>query len=129
MTEDRPEWLYDAVEDAHCGDLPRNWVYSVCRDACSMIDGATSNGAEHDDDWSDAIHEHADGQVDVYTAELARWYADMCCSNTLAHAEEQMAECYGEPPMNLDERLGVLQYCAIRAITQTIVQAWQDNAE
>lgn len=117
LTENAPKWLEAAVHEAHVGDLPNDWIHQECRDACIAIDeGLTDDG----------VHEHADGQVDIYTKDLARWYFDMCLTNTYSQAEEEATELGaidGGPP-SLNQRLMVIQYCAIANITRTILDAY-----
>jgi hypothetical protein len=117
--DDCPEWLKDAIQEAHQGDLPNDWIYSVCDAACCAID---------DDELTDedSLHEWADGQVDIYTKDLATWYADMCNSSTFSNAEGE-AEDAGCESSDIDERLKVIQYYAISSIGRTILDAVKSN--
>lgn len=120
LTEDRPEWLQDAIREVHGSDLPNDWIYSACRDACSAID----DGALTDDD---SIHEWADSQVDVYTRDLYRWAGDMCTTDLFSDAESEASD-FGTPGNDNDptKRIGVVQYCAYSTIARTLMTAHGD---
>jgi hypothetical protein len=119
LKDDAPEWLSDAVRDAHQGTLPNDWIYAECLAAVEAFDFG-----DFDEDY---IHEHADGRVDVYTRELYQWAADMCLTDTWANAEAEAAE------MGLveetEKRLAVIQYCAIRYIAEAMLNACKDAAK
>jgi len=120
-TDDRPEWLQDAIREAHCSDLPNDWIYETSRAVCGAID----DGALTDDD---SLHEWSDSYVDVYTRDRMQWVSDMCLSGTFANAENE-AEDMGCETTDMTERAGVLQYCAIRNIASIILQAYQSAKE
>ncbi len=118
-TDDAPEWLTEAIEDAHQGDLPNDWIYDECRAACEAID----EGSLTDDD---SVHEHADCRVEIYTKPLFQWAADMCLSSTYSHAEEEANDIIDH---NADgdtvKRFTAIQYCAIATIARVILSAHQ----
>lgn len=121
LKDNAPAWLRDAIYDAHTGDGPRDWIYAECEAACLAIDdGALAS----DDD----LHEYADGQVDIYTADRFAWAAEMCLSGTMAHAEEALEDMGGHTG-TLADQLGALQYCAIEAIAATIFHAYETAVE
>jgi hypothetical protein len=121
LTDNRPDWLYDAVYEAHQSDLPNDWIYSECwAAACAIDDGALSD----DDD----LHEHADSQVDIYTNAVFRWQADMCLSSTYSYAEERANEL-GTDTSDMVKAVQTIQYCAIETIASTILQAWRNHEE
>lgn len=115
LRDSAPAWLRDAIYDAHMGDGPRDWIYFECEAACLAIDdGALAS----DDD----LHEYADGQVDIYTADRFAWAAEICLSDTMAHAEEALKDMGGHTG-TLADQLGALQYCAIENIARTMLDA------
>lgn len=120
LTEERPDWLYDAVVAAHQGDFPNDWIYSECRAACEAIDDGSLSS---DDD----VHEYADSRVDVYTHDLASWYADMCSSTTYATAEEEAHDLGAIDGEAIDHRLKIVQYVALSYIARTILDAYQNE--
>lgn len=121
LADNRPDWLHDAVYEAHQSDLPNDWIYAECEAACDAID----DGVLADDD---SVHEYADRRVDVYTRELYRWAADMCLSDTFAAAESD-DEDVGTPDKDSTvDRLMRLQYHAIARIARIMLEAAEENA-
>ena len=111
-----PEWVREAVYAAHGDKAPDDWVYAECESAFEA----------YQPDNVDWIHVHADARVDVYTAELAQWYADFCLSSIFAEAEElAMDLCTSTDTIN--SRLMSIQYEAIARICQTISDAIEAN--
>jgi len=126
LTDDRPQWLYDAVHEAHGKDLPNDWIYAECEAACDAIDdGSIDVEARY---YQDAISEHTDGRVDIYTRDLYQWSADMCHSYTWSYAEEE-AKDLGSADVDTEKRIAMIQYCAIQSIVDTIVEAWKEAKE
>ena len=123
LTDDRPQWLQDAVHEAHAGDLPDDWVYETCSAAADAID----EGYLGADKYGDDIHEWADGQVEIYTKPLLQWVADMCLTSTYSNAEAEADDLGSEG--DTVKRAMCVQYCAIRAIGQTMVDAWREASE
>jgi hypothetical protein len=121
LTEDRPEWLQDAVRDAHGTDLPNDWIYGACRDACSAIE----DGSLSDDD---SVHEWADSQVDVYTRDLFQWSADMCQTDAWSEAESEASDI-GSADTDMEKRIMVLQCLAYAAIARRMLSAVEDNSD
>jgi hypothetical protein len=120
LTDNRPDWLYEAVQAAHVSDLPNDWIYAECRAACDAIDDG-SIACEDD------IHEHADSRVDVYTKDLYQWAADMCLSDTFAQAESDVEDMGGDSRDDTLQRIRELQYFAISRIARTVFEAWEEN--
>ena len=123
LRDTRPDWLRAAVYDAHCEDLPNDWIYAECLAACKAIDAGDLGAGAYPED---TIHEYADGRVDIYTRDRYQWAADFCLSGTMAHAEEALEDRGGHTG-TLADRLGALQYCAIEAIAATILHAYETN--
>jgi hypothetical protein len=121
LTENRPEWLFDAVRDAHDGTLPNDWIYEECQAVCDAIDDGS---LATDDD----IHEHADGRVDVYTQNRFGWAECFCLQSLFAEAEEQAKDCGGEST-DVAEHLGRVQYFAIERIARVIFEAYQSSQD
>lgn len=70
LRDDAPEWMRDAVREAHGDMLPDDWRYgAIKRVACAMADVA------EDEDLDDAAHEACDAMVDVYNGTLCTWLA------------------------------------------------------
>lgn len=125
LKDDAPEWLQDAVQDAHQGTLPNDWIYAECLAAVEAFDN------EELGEDGDGVHEHADGRVDTYTRDLYQWAADMCLTDTWASAESE-AEDMGPTGTTLN-RIASIQYCAIRHIAEIMrnvcLEAMKEAAE
>jgi hypothetical protein len=102
------------VRKVHGDDLPSDWIYEEARAACEALDAGE---LEYDDD----VHAHADGRVDIYTRELFAWSAAMCGTSTWSAAEDEAEELGIRG--GTEERLRVIQFCAIRSIAVTILAA------
>jgi len=122
LTDDRPEWLQDAIREAHVSDLPNDWIYAECSAACDAIDDESLTD-------EDSIHEYADGRVDIYTKDLARWYADMCLSDTFASAESDAEDIGPSDDMSIDAQLRRLQYFACARIARTMLDAFNASKD
>ncbi len=123
LKDERPEWLFEAVHEAHGKDMPNDWIYAECKAACEAIDDGSL--ADEDD-----VHTHADGQVDTYTKERANWYAAFCLSDTLATAESDLEDADTlDGDTSINHQIGMLQYYACERIARTIFAAWSKQNE
>jgi hypothetical protein len=123
-TDDRPEWLQEAIREAHVSDLPRDWIYQECEAVCDAID----EGSLKDEVLGyqeDAIHEYADSRVDIYTKDRYEWAADMCLTGTYAEAESEWNDGGQVGATDTTEKLGALQYYACARIARIILEAWE----
>ena len=124
-TDDRLEWLHDAIHACHQSDLPNDWIYETCYAvACAIDDGSLATG----DDESDAVHQFADNQVDAYTRNLMQWVADMCLTDVYASSEARASD-FGEPSSDMTKQAGVIQYCAIEQIAETMLAAFRKGQD
>lgn len=62
LSDDAPEWLLDAVREAHDDELPDNWRWEKC--------AAIVEAHEEGEDDPFVI---ASSLVDIYTSDLLRW--------------------------------------------------------
>lgn len=121
LREDRPDWLYDAVQAAHHGMRSNDWIYETCLDACIAFDAGDLDG--------DSMHDYCDGSVDVYTSRLWQWATDMRGTDLFAEAEER-AKDMGDLPRDTDKLFALLQYCAIEIVVATVMlEAIEENSE
>lgn len=114
-------WLRDAIYEAHGGLLPDDWVYEECFAACEAIDEENLSAADG------SVHEYADARVDVYTSVLFHWAADHCTSNVFANAEAEAEDLGVKDAEDTNARLGLIQFCAIARIAQTMLDAYEEN--
>lgn len=113
LKDDAPDWLREAVYDAHKGSLPDDWVFETCYHACLAIDDGMLTEEE--------THGFCEGEVDIYTRPLFQWAADCCLSPLWSEAEER-AEELGEGGAIVGQ-LQRIQYCAIEQIASIILAA------
>jgi hypothetical protein len=111
LKDDHPEWLKDAVHEAHHDTLPNDWIYEECHAAVEAFD----TGCLLDED---AVHQYVDGRVDTYTRDLYQWAADFCLTDTWAEAEADAKEM--GLPEETEKRIACIQYAAIRHIAETM---------
>lgn len=130
LTDDRPEWLLDAVREAHHGALPSDWVYAEARAVCEAIDceDLDFDGRA----WEDSLHEYVDARVDIYTSDVFQWAAELANSSLFADAEERANDVGVEGAFKeggVVKVLQVIQYHAIESIAQAICEAYDAARE
>lgn len=108
LADGAPEGLLEAIREAHHGTLPNDWIYEECKAA---FEGDLTD--------SDALHEYADGRVSIYTKELFQWNADMCLTALYRYAEDEASDLGGA---SIEDRVKVIQFCAIRMIASVIAE-------
>ena len=116
MLDDSPEWLRDAVRDAHGDEWPNDWVYDACRGVCeSFHDGLSEPG------------EIADGLCDVYNGALARWLAD----DPINRAEwvDDAADEFCVAGAGLFDRLRAGQFLQLCMVAGVIVDAIEEHTD
>lgn len=121
LTDGAPEWMRDAVREAHDGEFPNNWRY----DTCARVVDDLADALERGDDMDDVTHDLADSATDVYHADLARWLAD---NPSRAAYVDDAAEEYGTGGGVFD-LIQRGQYECIRAMAETLLSAIRDAAE
>jgi hypothetical protein len=122
LKDGSPEWLLDAICEAHNGTFPSDWAYVECKAAFDAID----DGADLSD--ADTLAEHADGRVDVYTKALFAWAAEHCLTSLYSDAEEEAKDLVGEDATT-EDRFKAIQYCAIQRIAATMAEACKEHGE
>ena len=67
LADGSPEWMTEAVIEAHAGKMPNDWTYRMCAYIASAAAGY--------DEPEDYDSEIADGVVPSYTSEVIEWMA------------------------------------------------------
>lgn len=117
LTDDAPDWLHDAVYEAHDGELPNDWRYAQCYGIVEYLD-------QSDNPATDGDFEYADTAVEPYTYELLQWYAaDL---DRISYADENTLE-FG-PGEGLGHTLLLGQAYAIASMFRTIAAAYALSA-
>lgn len=113
LTDDAPEWLTDAVREAHDGELPDDWRYETCRRICSELD-------ERETFDVDESNEIADTVTDIYNADLLRWLGGYL---TRAEYCDRAAAEYGAPSDCLFTQIRTGQYLCIEEMVRVLIEA------
>jgi hypothetical protein len=119
LTSDAPEWLRDAVYQAHDGELPNDWRFETCADIWEILQEALHYGTDLDDVCAQA----ADRLTPVYTWEQLAWFQDD--TSRFNWIDEALAT-YGQPE-NGGEMLMQAIGLAIFTMASIIVDAYRDN--
>ena len=123
LKDGRPDWIYDAVYEAH-GDMPPDdRIYRLCRDAFMFI---------HDNDATeDDAGEFAEQAVDVYTMNRLRWLASHLSRPGLCdEAADEFGGGYDDA--SITDRIGWGQYLEasrVYAAIWTAVEARSGDIE
>ena len=70
LAHERPDWLRDAVREAHGDMLPDDRIYALCESAVDFI----ADGEDGDEDGYGAS-EFADNSVEIWNSALLTWAA------------------------------------------------------
>ena len=115
LKDGAPDWLADAVEEAHDGELPNDWRYGMCESICQILE---EDGLDPDT-W-----EIADRVAEVYTGRLLGWLNDL---GRVAYVDQSLEE-FPELPGGLPAHLMNAQAYAIDAMALVLQAAYQENA-
>lgn len=115
LSDDRPEWLYDAVQEAHDGELPNDWRYDTAHSIVNLIDIGLSVPGE--------ASEIADSLTDVYNYDLLEWV-----SGHLGRME-YVDEAISEGADTLTEALMRGQFTAIERMASILLEAIAENGD
>lgn len=109
--------FHKAIDDR----MPDDWIYEV------IANGSSSLAEYEDVDAArDAIHEIADGMVDVYNSDVLRWLADHQMNACLC---DEAAEEFGGADNDTIKRAQLGQYLGITRILSEMVEAIEEEAE
>jgi hypothetical protein len=110
LTDDAPEWLRDAVYEAHDSELPNDWRYDICHSIINEL------GDGYDPD------EIADGLVDVYNSDRAAWLADNLARGCIEIERDLLGD-----DIDAFTVIGLAQYAAISEMVRVMVDAIETN--
>jgi hypothetical protein len=117
MIDNVPEWVHDAVMEAHGDELPNDWRYETCE----TIFGAFED--DYDSDDEDARYDLAQSLVDIYNADLFRWLAGH--STRYAYCDEALDD--GLDMKSIVDLVMAGQFRCIEHMVSTIGDAIVDN--
>lgn len=115
LRDDAPDWLVDAVREAHGDEMPNDWRYEI---SARIFDALT------DDPTADR-HELADGLVDIYTGARLAWLAaDIGRAGLVDEACDELGIDLG----GIVDQVGAGQYVVISQMVDIIADAIDENA-
>tara|TARA_Y100000592_G_scaffold65189_1_gene101424 strand:+ start:93 stop:551 length:459 start_codon:yes stop_codon:yes gene_type:complete len=121
LKEDQKETYQDFVRELHDGEMPNNWRYQIIFDLLhNFVHEYTDESRENDvitDDLHDHLNEIADGLVDVYNTDRAKWLADDVSRGCIDLKNLDM----DEPNMTIFDLIGKAQYEAIYSMGNQIL--------
>jgi len=124
LTDNAPDWLTDAVREAHDDEFPNDWRYNICHSIISDLDDAT---APTDDD---DMHESADTLVDIYNSDRLTWLHDSL--GRIAYCDEAQSDGLTAEPADVFGIIGAGQYVCILQMAYVLrdayVEAMQDGS-
>lgn len=107
----RPQWLWDAIIEAHAGESPNDWRYGICYGICEYIDNCDT------DETAEIDTSHiADSLVDVYTHDRILWLSERVSRTEFC---DEAMDYYD--PDSLVDAIGIGQFLAIRDMADTII--------
>ena len=123
LTDDRPEWLHDAVMAAHDDEMPNDWRYETCRAIAEWIDEATEN-----ENLADVIGwEIGDSLTDVYNSDLIAWLGGNL--GRIAACDEAFEEIGADSDDGLIARISLGQSWTIARMADVLLEAAREAAE
>jgi hypothetical protein len=118
FADDRPNWVYDAVMEAHDGEMPDDWRFDICDSLFDEIDADTNE---------DSLSEIVDGLVDVYNSDRVKWLAGHLLRGGYV---DEAVESFGvSDSPDVYNMIGMGQYVCIEQMAHIIFQAIKDNVE
>ena len=119
LRDGSPQWMTDAVHAAHGDIMPDDWIFDQCD---SIARSLTEYEPER---WEDAAHDIADGLVDVYNNDRARWLAIHLDFGAIVDEAVEELGCEG----GIYDRIGIGQYRFLSSMVGALVNAITEEAE
>ena len=121
LAANAPEWMNDAVQEAHGDLMPNDVSFDMVANAAGWIAGIDDR-----QDRYDACHEYASSCVSVYHSDRIAWLASH------AHRIEYCDEAQGEGLVNdcasLSDRIAAGWYMEAQAVFNAIYDACEGEA-
>jgi hypothetical protein len=113
LRDDRPDWLQQAVYDAHDDEMPNDWRYAMCERIVSAIDDGVTG-----------VDELVDSLVDTWTADRLAWLSDNI--GRVSYVDDAIDDGLVDCSAGLVAMIGVGQYVTISQMVDVIVSAIDD---
>lgn len=121
LAKDAPEWMRDAVREAHMEAFPYDARYDLIVAIVGAMQGYDAA------DMEDAISEIADNEVNVYTADRVRWLADHPSHMDATDSAREHGCCDGDTP--LIDQIAAGQYYLADQVARILWAAIQAESE
>ena len=122
LKDNAPEWVRDAVKEAHQDRFPCDWIYQQC----DTIAGEIRQEIFHGDNDPHDIGDYIEIEADIYTASLTAWLADHL--DNLNYCNEWAQE-FSTGKVELVAMISGGQWLAKREIADAIIQAYREQLE
>ena len=120
LRDGRPDWMRDAVHEAHGDAGPNDWHYNACRDIAVYLAEAEMEDTDCEP-WDDALHCACDSLTDVYTSNLLKWLAE--APGALYACDEAAEDAIVAADTDMESRIRTGQYFWLRAIGRALCAA------
>jgi len=119
LKDDRPDWMADAVSDAHGQDIfPDDWRYAEIKDAAASIHN-------NDGDWETVADEV---EADCYNIDRLRWLASHLERPAICdEAARELGFEYDGDSSDLLALIGLGQHYERRGIVQRLAAALEEH--
>lgn len=121
LEDDAPEWMTDAIREAHGRMLPDDVKYTMCEEVAERLADRDS------DEWDDAQGEECDSLVDVYNGDLIKWLGSH--GTRAAYIDEAQEEGLIDPNADTFKRLQIGQYMEYAEIWSVLQSACEDAGD
>lgn len=121
LAKDAPEWMRDAVREAHMEAFPYDARYDLIVAIVESMQGYDVA------DMEDAISEIADYEVSPYTADRVRWLADHPSHMDATNSAREYGYCDGDTP--LVDQIAAGQYYLAGQVARILWGAIQAESE
>lgn len=135
LREGAPDWVREAVRDAHGSDafsrmLPDDHTYAVVAECFEYIAETLEREIDPSDiNFEDVEHEFADN-VDVYSSDLLAWYGSHTQRKALVEeAQQEGLTASDTDSQEIERQIMAGQYLERQRIYAAVVEAIKDQAD
>lgn len=122
LHDGRPQWMQDAVREAHNGLMPDDQKYRMIQEVADAMAGIDP---DDDPDPDGSLNEQLDGLVDVYNTDLADWLA-----SAPNHRGDYVNRALGEfDAKTYDKALAIGQYLEYEEIADLLAAFLRKQAD
>jgi len=122
LKDDHPEWVQDAVREAHGDRMPDDWTYAQCDMGAALIREQIQSGVEPCD-----LLDEITVEADCYYANLTKWLADH--NRNLDFVNEYIQDFTVGRVEDVQSLIAGGQWLAKHRILDCMVNAFQEQAE